>query len=100
MVHMLAFVSGGTRPAHLAQVNRGSHGLSALYWHPPGYFEGRDLVYVTARAKTLAALEEMCEDVQPLEPVQIYRDGVLVREIFLARCVDAHPGPGVMSRLP
>ena len=99
LVHMLAFVSGGTLPAHLAQVNRGSHGLSALYWHPPEYFEGRDLVYVTGREQTLAALEDMCEAVQPLEPVRMYRDGVLVREIFLARCIGAHPGPGVMSRL-
>ena len=100
LVHMLAFVSGGTLPAHLAQVNRGSHGLSALYWHPPEYFEGRDLVYVTGRERTLAALEDMCEAVQPLEPVRMYRDDVLVREIYLARCIGAHPGPGVMSRLP
>jgi len=100
VVHTLAFVSGGTLPVHLAQLNRGSHGLSALYWHPPEYFEGRNLVYVTAREKTLAALAEMCAEVQPLEPVRLYEQGVLVREIFLSRCIDARPGPGVMSRLP
>jgi len=100
MVHTLAFVSEGTLPVHLAQVNRGSHGLSALYWHPPGYFEGRDLIYVTAREKTIGALHGFCDRIEPLEPVRLYRDGVQVREVFLTRCVGAHPGPGVMSRLP
>jgi len=100
MVHTLSFVSGGTLPIHLAILNRGNHGLSALYWHPPEYFEGVNLIWVTARPKTRAALEGMCAEVQDLEPVRIYEQGVLVREISLYRCLDARPAPGIMSRLP
>lgn len=100
MVHTLAFVSGGSLPIHLALLNRGTHGLSALYWHPPEYFEGRDLIWVTGRARTLGPLQVMCAEVQALPPVRLYEQGVLVREILLARCVNAQPGPGIMSRLP
>ena len=100
MVHLLAFASGGTLPVHLADVNRGIHGLAALYWLPPERFEGVDLVWVTSRPETRAALERMCREVRDLPPVEVRAHGVVVRTITLYRCVEAHPGPGVMSRLP
>mgnify|MGYP001816047551 CR=1 FL=1 len=100
MVHLVAFASGGSLPVHLADVNRGIHGLAALYWLPPERFEGVDLVFVTSRPETRAALEEMCREVHDLPPVEVRARGVLVRTITLFRCEQARPGPGVMSRLP
>ena len=100
MVHLVAFASGGTLPVHLADLNHGIHGLAALYWLPPERFEGVDLVWVTSRPETRAALEGMCREVHDLPPVEVRARGVLVRTITLYRCVEARPGPGVMSRLP
>lgn len=100
MVHLLAFASDGTLPVHLADVDGGIHGLAALYWLPPERFEGVDLVWVTKRGRTLAALADMCGEVLALPPVEVRSGGVVVREIQLARCIDARPAPGVMSRLP
>ncbi|HXV75334.1 MAG TPA: glycosyltransferase family 39 protein [Candidatus Polarisedimenticolaceae bacterium] len=100
MVHLVAFAAGGTLPVHLADVNRGVHGLAALYWFPPERFDGVDLVWVTGRRETLVALADICREVHPLPPVVVRARGEPVREITMARCLEARPAPGVMSRLP
>ena len=100
-VHLFAFLAERQQLSLvLADINDGEHGLASLYWHTPDEFEGRDVLFVTRnpwlRIEQLAPYFAHVEEVAPIE---IRRDGELVRYLRLFRGTDLRHATPAFSRL-
>ncbi len=88
-VHLLAFLSKGELPTRLADINRGKHGLASLYWYPPEELRGRDFLFVTERSGRVdEALAGLFAEVEERAPIEIVRDGHVVRRVRVLACHD------------
>jgi 4-amino-4-deoxy-L-arabinose transferase-like glycosyltransferase len=93
-VHLWAFLTKGRLETRLAHISGGSHGLASLYWHSPDELRGRNALFATERDDLNEKLVELFEEVREEEPLEISRDGRVVRRfrIFRARNL-LHPEP-------
>ena len=87
-VHLLGFLSGGELETRLANVNNGLHGLASLYWHEPDELVGRDFLFVAndRRGDMHAKLAEIFAEVEEQPPIEIRRQGRLIRSLRVLRC--------------
>lgn len=101
-VHLLGFLSGGELETRLANVNNGLHGLASLYWHEPDDLVGRSFLFVTAQepAKVLPGLEAIFAEVTPQPPIEIARQGRVVRTMHVIRCRNLGAPVPAFTRLP
>jgi hypothetical protein len=100
-VHLLGFLSGGALETRLANVNNGLHGLASLYWHRSDDLVGRDFLFVAndRRGDLHIPLSEIFGSTVEKAPIEIHRDGRLIRTIRVIRCSNLlEPGP-VFTRL-
>jgi hypothetical protein len=98
-VHLYAFLSGGTLPTRLANIRGGKHGLASLYWYRPAELAGRDMLFVTDRDGQEKVLRGLFEEVRAEPPIEIVRDGVLIRRVLLYRCHNLLRPEGAFTRL-
>jgi hypothetical protein len=99
--HLLAYLSNGRLPTRLANINRGRHGLASLYWYEPAELVGRDLLFVAHdRLREFdEPLEEIFAEVVEEPPIEIRRDGRLIRSFRVLRCRDLRQPVPSMTRL-
>lgn len=100
-VHLLAFLSGGELETRLANVNRGLHGLASLYWYEPDELLGRDFLFVAddRRGTLHEPLAEIFAEVVERPPIEIRRDGTLIRSLRVLRCRDLREPVPAFTRL-
>ncbi len=98
-VHLFSFLSGGAMPTRLAHIRGGKHGLASLYWYPPEELRGRDFLFVTSKHGVLEPLRGMFREVEEEEPIEIVRNGEVVRRLRVLRCRDLERPEGVFTRL-
>ncbi len=98
-VHLMAFLSGGTLPTRLAHVKPGKHGLASLYWYTPEELEGIDVLFITKKQQVDGPLREIFHEVSEEAPIRIVRDGRVVRELRVLRCLDLHTPHPAFTRL-
>jgi 4-amino-4-deoxy-L-arabinose transferase-like glycosyltransferase len=99
--HLLAYLSGGRLPTRLANVNRGRHGLASLYWYEPSELVGRDLLFVARdrRREFHEPLEEIFAEVVEEPPIEVHRDGRLIRSFRVLRCRNLRQPVPALTRL-
>jgi hypothetical protein len=99
--HLLAFLSGGELETRLANVNNGLHGLASLYWHEPDELEGRDFLFVAhdRRGTMHERLGEIFAEVTEQQPIEISRQGRVVRSLRVLRCRDLLQPSPALTRL-
>ncbi|HQN97403.1 MAG TPA: glycosyltransferase family 39 protein [Thermoanaerobaculales bacterium] len=98
-VHLYAFLSGGRLPTRLANIRGGKHGLASLYWYRPGELAGRDMLFVTDREGQEQVLRGLFEEVRAEPPIEIERDGKVIRSVLLYRCRSLLRPEGAFTRL-
>jgi hypothetical protein len=98
-VHLYAFLSGGTLPTRLANIRGGKHGLASLYWYRPGELAGRDMLFVTDREGQQKVLRGLFAEVRVEPPIEVVRDGEVVRRVLLYRCRTLLRPEGAFTRL-
>lgn len=98
-VHLWAFLSGGRMPTRLAHISQGKHGLASLYWYRPSELVGRDMLFATERKGLVPELRRLFADVERLPPIEVVRDGVVVRRVMVFRCRDLQHPEGAFTRL-
>lgn len=101
ITHLTGFLSAGELPTRLANVNRGLHGLASLYWHHPDDLRGRDFLFVAHDKKgdMHARLEPLFASVTEQPPIEIQRQGRLIRSLRVLRCRDLREPVPAFSRL-
>jgi 4-amino-4-deoxy-L-arabinose transferase-like glycosyltransferase len=99
--HLLAFLSGGELETRLANVNDGLHGLASLYWHEPDDLMGRDFLFVAhdRRGDMHEKLQEIFAEVDEQPPIEITRQGRVVRSLRVLRCRDLRQPRPAFTRL-
>ena len=87
-VHLLSFLTGGALETRLANVNNGLHGLASLYWHERDDLIGRHFLFVAhdRRGDLHVPLSKIFGSTVEKAPIEIRRDGRLVRTIRVIRC--------------
>ena len=98
-VHLWAFLSGGRMPTRLAHISHGKHGLASLYWYRPSELEGRDMLFATERQGLRRELVRLFGEVRRLPPIEVVRDGTVVRRVMVFRCRDLQHPEGAFTRL-
>ena len=98
-VHLYAFLTQGRLPTRLANIRGGRHGLASLYWYRPSELRGRDVLFVTEAEDLEGKLEALFEEVRPESPIEVVRDGRLVRTIRVYRCRHLTHPEGTFTRL-
>jgi 4-amino-4-deoxy-L-arabinose transferase-like glycosyltransferase len=98
-VHLLPLLVRGEIPAALAHFG-GMHGFASLYWHPPEYYDGIDVLFVTERTKNDKHLFPLFEECVEEEPIRIERGGEIAREVRAIRCRNLLRPEPTFSRLP
>ena len=98
-VHLMAFLSGGALESRLAHVKPGKHGLASLYWYPPDDLLGIDVLFVTRKRQVDDALRDIFSEVHEEAPIQVVRNGRVVRELRVLRCRDLHTPYPAFTRL-
>lgn len=98
-VHLFAFLSGGVLPTRLAHVRGGKHGLASLYWYRPGALRGRDFLFVTEKHGVMEPLQKIFASVTEDVPIEIIRNGEVVRTLRVLSCRDLLRPEGVFTRL-
>jgi 4-amino-4-deoxy-L-arabinose transferase-like glycosyltransferase len=99
-VHLFTFLSQGRLSFRLADVNAGEHGLSSLYWHPASDFVGRDVLFVTRNPwLKMEKIEPWFAHVEELAPIDIRRDGKLIRHYRVFRGTDLRNVTPAFSRV-
>lgn len=88
ITHLLAFLSGGALETRLANVSRGRHGLASLYWYRPEELAGRDFLFVAndRRGDLHEPLAEIFAEVSEQPPIEIRRQGRVIRSLRVLRC--------------
>lgn len=99
-VHLYAFLSEGRLPTRLANIRGGKHGLASLYWHRPVELAGRNVLFVTDREGQEKVLRGLFAEVRAESPIEIVRDGAVVRTVLLYRCRSLLRPQGAFTRLP
>ena len=101
LTHLIAFRSGGGLDTRLADVDRGRHGLASLYWYEPDELEGRDFLFVTAsdRSRIDDGLAAIFGSVEAQPPIEIIRQGRIVRRLRVLRCRDLREPVPALTRL-
>jgi hypothetical protein len=86
--HLLGFLSGGDLETRLANVNNGLHGLASLYWHDPEELGGGSFLFVAndRRGDMHEKLAEIFAEVEEQPPIEIHRQGRLIRSLRVLRC--------------
>ena len=100
-VHLLGFLSGGELETRLANINNGLHGLASLYWHEPEDLRGRNFLFVAndRRGDMHTKLAEIFAEVIEEPPVEIHRQGRLIRSLRVLRCRDLQEPSPAFTRL-
>ena len=98
-VHLYAFLSGGALPTRLANIRGGKHGLASLYWHRPAELAGRNMLFVTDREGQEKVLRGLFAEVRAEPPIEIVRNGEVVRSVLVYRCRDLLRPEGAFTRL-
>ncbi len=97
--HLLAFWTDGELATRLAHVKGGKHGLASLYWYPLDALRGRDVLFVTEKQRVDERLRRVFAEVQEEEPLEVVRDGRVVRRVRFLRCRELRSPEGVFTRL-
>jgi len=100
-VHLLGFLSGGELETRLANVNIGLHGLASLYWYEPEDLVGRSFLFIGAQdpATVLPGLEAIFTEVTVQPPIEIVRQGRVVRTMHVIRCRNLGEPVPVFTRI-
>ncbi len=86
-VHLLSFLMGGEMPTRLAWVKKYAvSGLPSLYWYHPSELRGRNFLFVTEKSGFDDKLRQIFEQVDVEPPIEIRRDGKVVRSVRVLRC--------------
>jgi hypothetical protein len=99
LAHLLAFKSGGRLPVRLAHVKPGKHGLASLYWYSPGELRGSDVLFVTEKKQVDEQLRLRFARVSEERPIEVVRNGRVVRTVRLLRCRNLLRPEGAFTRL-
>jgi len=86
--HLLGFLSGGALETRLANVNNGLHGLASLYWHAPEKLVGRNFLFIAndRRGDMHEKLAKIFTEIEEQPPIEIHRQGRLIRSLRVLRC--------------
>jgi len=95
-----AFLSGGKLETRLAKLTGGTHGLTGLYWYPPGELEGRDVLFVTEKPSLEPRIRALFASVSRDGDLEVRRGGSVVRRVAFFRCQRLLHPEGVFTRLP
>jgi 4-amino-4-deoxy-L-arabinose transferase-like glycosyltransferase len=100
-VHLLSFLSGGELPTRLVKINLGFHGFASLYWHRPEDLVGRDFLFVAYDRRGLLhqPLTLLFAEVIEQPPIEIRRQGRVIRSLRVLRCRDLLSPSPVFTRL-
>lgn len=96
--HLLAFLSKGQLKTRLASLAKGKHGLASLYWYESGDLIGKDALVVTPKGRLVRLLPIYCTEVEELEPLEIFRNGEVIRRLLLVRCRGITRDQGAFAR--
>jgi len=89
IVHVLGFLSKGTLPIVLGDTAGGDHGLASLYWMTPEELRGRNVLFVSKhKFSPEPELRKRFERVEALAPIDLMRNGKLVRRFVVFRCTN------------
>lgn len=100
ITHLLAFDSAGELETRLADIGRGVHGLASLYWYSQDSLQGIDVLFLTNDLKaSRQRLRRVFKRCRNDEPIQIYRQGRMVRRQWTLRCKDLREPAPVFTRL-
>jgi 4-amino-4-deoxy-L-arabinose transferase-like glycosyltransferase len=100
VVHLFGFLSNGRLPMLLGDVVNGEHGLGSLYWHTPDSLRGRNVLFVTQHpGEWIARLAPYFDHVEEIAPVEVRRDGEVVRRFRVFRCGNLLRPEQAFSRL-
>jgi len=99
--HLLSFLSGGALETRLANINEGIHGLASLYWYDPDELAGGNFLFVATDqfGDMHEKLAEIFSAVEEEPPIEIYRQGRLVRSMRVLRCRDLQVAVPAFTRL-
>jgi 4-amino-4-deoxy-L-arabinose transferase-like glycosyltransferase len=98
-VHLWAFLTQGRLTTRLAHISGGSHGLASLYWHPPEALRGGNALFATERDDLADRLTALFDEVREDEPLEIVRNGRVVRHFRIYRCRNLLYPEGAFTRL-
>jgi len=97
--HLFALLSGGTLPTRLANLREGRHGLASLYWYTRDDMLGRDLTILsTKKRKTEAWLLANCTELEEEAPIEVQRNGEVIRHFDVYRCIGLKTDGGLFAR--
>lgn len=101
VVHILGFLSKGTLPIVLGDVAGGDHGLASLYWMTPEELRGKDVLFVSKhKYSPEPELRKRFAQVEELPPIDLERNGELVRRFAVFRCTNLLKPEGAFTRVP
>lgn len=96
--HLYAFHTQGRLHTRLAYLSGGKHGLASLYWYPSEDLIGKDLLFVTPKNRVARLLPTYCAEIEELEPLEFWRDGILIRHQLVLRCRGIKRDGGAFTR--
>jgi len=86
-VHLLSFLMKGEIPTRLAWLKKNAvSGLPSLYWHKPSELRGQNFLFVTEKRGVDDGLRRIFETVAEEKPIEIRRNGEVVRSVRVLRC--------------
>jgi 4-amino-4-deoxy-L-arabinose transferase-like glycosyltransferase len=101
VVHILGFLSKGTLPIVLGDVAGGDHGLASLYWMTPDELRGRNVLFVSKhKYSPEPELRKRFASVEELPPIDLVRNGELVRRFVVFRCTNLLKPEGAFTLIP
>lgn len=101
VVHLLGFLSGNRIPTLLGNVANGKHGLASLYWETPEELRGKNVLFVSKHIHSPEPeLRKRFEKVEQLSPIDLTRNGELVRRFVVFRCTNLQKPEGAFTLIP
>lgn len=101
VVHLLGFLSGNRVPTLLGNVANGKHGLASLYWSTPEELRGKNVLFVSKHTYSPEPeLRKRFAKVEALPPIDLMRNGELVRRFVVFRCTDLQKPEGAFTLIP
>ncbi len=101
VTHVLGFLSKGRVPTILGDVAQGEHGLASLYWLSPEELRGRNVLFVSKhKYSPEPELRKRFARVEALPPIDLERNGELVRRFVVFRCTNLLKPEGAFTRVP
>jgi len=97
-VHLYGLLSKGELPTRLARITGGEHGLASLYWYEKDDLLGRNALVASEGHDIEAELRSFCRAVEQLPPIQVVRQGEVIRSVDVFRCTEITQDDGAFTR--